>query len=301
MAIQSREEPISLPETVSVADELAKPRDSHVRIDPEVAKYATSDGVEVSEADNKRLKRMIDKRVLTVMVFTYFLQALDKGTLSFAAIMNLREDLNLHGQQVHIPAHVNRDLTAIVLVVDNMYLPRRPCRRVSDQPADSTATRRQIPQHQHHALGSHTCDPRRLQELHLDSHRSNVSWCIRSRLPARILDHEQHVVQARRAGLHRDILVHDERGPANRRGSPGILFLVDPHWPNQGVPGPLPHLRAVLGHLGWVCLRVASGLAYEGKVLLRGGQEVDGGACSRKPDWSAKQEMAPGAVCRGTH
>lgn len=93
-------------ETGSVADEFLKPRNSHARVDPEVAKYATSDGVEVSEADNKRLKRMIDKRVLTVMVFTYFLQALDKGTLPFAAIMNLREDLNLHGQQVRIPKHV---------------------------------------------------------------------------------------------------------------------------------------------------------------------------------------------------
>jgi hypothetical protein len=37
------------------------------------------------------------------MVFTYFLQALDKGTLSFAAIMNLREDLGLVGQQVGSP------------------------------------------------------------------------------------------------------------------------------------------------------------------------------------------------------
>lgn len=33
------------------------------------------------------------------MIFTYFLQALDKGTLSFAAIMGIKQDLHLVGQQ----------------------------------------------------------------------------------------------------------------------------------------------------------------------------------------------------------
>jgi len=70
------------------------------RVDPDVAKYATANGIEISEEESKRLKRMIDKRVLTIMVFTYFLQALDKGTMSFASIMNIRQDLHLHGQQV---------------------------------------------------------------------------------------------------------------------------------------------------------------------------------------------------------
>lgn len=70
------------------------------RVDKEVAKYATSDIVEISEEENKRLKRMIDLRVLAVMIPTYFLQALDKGTMSFASIMGIREDLNLHAQQV---------------------------------------------------------------------------------------------------------------------------------------------------------------------------------------------------------
>ncbi|KIV98729.1 uncharacterized protein PV09_09512 [Verruconis gallopava] len=69
------------------------------KVDAEVAKYATQTGIEVPEAESKRLKRMIDKRVLTVMVFTYFLQALDKGTLSFAVIMGIKDDLHLHGQQ----------------------------------------------------------------------------------------------------------------------------------------------------------------------------------------------------------
>ncbi|KAL3493290.1 major facilitator superfamily domain-containing protein [Aspergillus germanicus] len=38
---------------------------------------------------------MIDRRVLVIMVCTYFLQALDKGTMSFASIMGIREHAGL--------------------------------------------------------------------------------------------------------------------------------------------------------------------------------------------------------------
>ncbi|PVI00180.1 allantoate permease [Periconia macrospinosa] len=63
------------------------------RIDDEVAKYVNATAVVISEEENKRLKRLIDRRVLPIMVFTYFLQALDKGTMSFASIMGIREDI----------------------------------------------------------------------------------------------------------------------------------------------------------------------------------------------------------------
>jgi hypothetical protein len=56
--------------------------------------------IDISPEDNKRLKRNIDKRVLSIMIFTYFLQALDKGTLSFASIMGIKKDTKLVGQQV---------------------------------------------------------------------------------------------------------------------------------------------------------------------------------------------------------
>lgn len=36
---------------------------------------------------------------MRVKIFTYFLQALDKGTMSFTSIMGIQEDTNLHGQQ----------------------------------------------------------------------------------------------------------------------------------------------------------------------------------------------------------
>ncbi|KAF8534644.1 major facilitator superfamily domain-containing protein [Trichophaea hybrida] len=68
------------------------------RIDSEVAKYASDARIDISPEDNKRLKRLIDKRVLSIMIFTYFLQALDKGTMSFASIMGIREDAHLVAQ-----------------------------------------------------------------------------------------------------------------------------------------------------------------------------------------------------------
>lgn len=71
------------------------------RIDGEVAKYASDKAIHIDEKTEKRLKRLIDRRVLTIMIFTYFLQALDKGTMSFASIMGIQEDTGLKGQQVN--------------------------------------------------------------------------------------------------------------------------------------------------------------------------------------------------------
>ncbi|KAF2105502.1 major facilitator superfamily domain-containing protein [Lophiotrema nucula] len=73
--------------------ELEKDHINYDRIDDELAKYAHATRVEISEEENRRLKKLIDRRVLPVMIFTYFLQALDKGTMSFASIMGLRKDV----------------------------------------------------------------------------------------------------------------------------------------------------------------------------------------------------------------
>lgn len=70
------------------------------RVDSEVAKYAATSKVVIDEATNTRLKKLINRRVLYVMIFTYFLQALDKGTLSFASVMGIQEDTHLEGQEV---------------------------------------------------------------------------------------------------------------------------------------------------------------------------------------------------------
>ncbi|KAL0949647.1 hypothetical protein HGRIS_009691 [Hohenbuehelia grisea] len=72
-------------------------------IDAEVAQFfGETSGAKPTIIDaetNKRLRWMVHKRVLTVMVITYFAQTLDKGTINFASIMGIREDTRLHGQQ----------------------------------------------------------------------------------------------------------------------------------------------------------------------------------------------------------
>ncbi|KAJ0387024.1 hypothetical protein COL922a_003175 [Colletotrichum nupharicola] len=73
------------------------------RIDNEIAEYAYATGaIVITEEENKRLKRLIDRRVLPIMVVTYFLQALDKGTMSFSSIMGIRDDIPILKQNYYI-------------------------------------------------------------------------------------------------------------------------------------------------------------------------------------------------------
>ena len=77
--------------------------DKHTAVDEELRQYVVAAGsIEVDEATNKRLRRLIDKRVLVVMTGTYFLQSLDKNAISFAAIMGIQEDAHLVGQDVGV-------------------------------------------------------------------------------------------------------------------------------------------------------------------------------------------------------
>lgn len=56
-------------EQVTSADEtLKKDHMDYDRIDKELAKYATSERIYISDEENKRLRKMIDKRILVVMV-----------------------------------------------------------------------------------------------------------------------------------------------------------------------------------------------------------------------------------------
>ncbi|CAG9946692.1 unnamed protein product [Clonostachys rosea f. rosea IK726] len=68
-------------------------------VDNEVARYVGENRVHIDDAENKRLKRMIDKRILVVMIVTYFTQSLDRGTMSFASIMGIIDDAKLGHNQ----------------------------------------------------------------------------------------------------------------------------------------------------------------------------------------------------------
>ncbi|TRX88961.1 hypothetical protein FHL15_010189 [Xylaria flabelliformis] len=72
------------------------------RVDKEIAKYASQARINISTEENTRLRRLIDRRVLVVMIATYFLQAIDKGTLSFSSIMGLPKDTGLLTPDGHV-------------------------------------------------------------------------------------------------------------------------------------------------------------------------------------------------------
>ncbi|KAK4446047.1 MFS general substrate transporter [Podospora aff. communis PSN243] len=58
-----------------------------------------SERVSLTEADSKRILRKTDKVILTILVWVYLLQILDKTILGYSAIFGLREDTNLTGNQ----------------------------------------------------------------------------------------------------------------------------------------------------------------------------------------------------------
>jgi hypothetical protein len=76
--------------------------------DKETAHFAASPSVEIDAATNKRVFWMVNRRVLVIMLITYFCQSLDKGTLNFASIMNIQKDAHLVGQQVSFHMYAYR-------------------------------------------------------------------------------------------------------------------------------------------------------------------------------------------------
>ncbi|RWA11703.1 hypothetical protein EKO27_g3404 [Xylaria grammica] len=61
-----------------------------------------SDRVVLTEEDNKRIKRKTDKVILTILVWVYFLQILDKSVLGYAATFGLQEATGLSGSQYSV-------------------------------------------------------------------------------------------------------------------------------------------------------------------------------------------------------
>lgn len=80
--------------------------------DDETARYAGAP-IEIDEKTNKKLFWMVNRRVLFIMLGTYFCQSLDKGTLNFASIMGIKDDANLKGQEVS-----STDLLMNIFVLD---------------------------------------------------------------------------------------------------------------------------------------------------------------------------------------
>lgn len=76
-------------------------------VDPEVARFATEGVTPIDKQTNKRLKRLIDRHVLVILMVTYFLQSSDKNALPLSAIMGIRTDAHLVGQEVSSTQNLN--------------------------------------------------------------------------------------------------------------------------------------------------------------------------------------------------
>lgn len=59
----------------------------------------TFEAQQIDPAETKALLRKIDLRLIPLICGTYALQSIDKTTLSYAAVFNVREDLDLRGSQ----------------------------------------------------------------------------------------------------------------------------------------------------------------------------------------------------------
>jgi len=95
------EAPVSALSTHCEITELSERVAEHAKLgDDETSRYVGPRAMQIDEATNKRLFWKINRRILPIMVVTYFCQSLDKGTLNFASIMGIQKDANLKGQEV---------------------------------------------------------------------------------------------------------------------------------------------------------------------------------------------------------
>ncbi|KAG9243612.1 major facilitator superfamily domain-containing protein [Calycina marina] len=60
---------------------------------------AAMERVELNEDDDKRIRRKTDKVILTILIWVYFLQILDKSMLGYGSIFGLQADTGLVGNQ----------------------------------------------------------------------------------------------------------------------------------------------------------------------------------------------------------
>ncbi|KAF2650538.1 MFS general substrate transporter [Lophiostoma macrostomum CBS 122681] len=85
----------------------------------------SSERIHVSPEQNKKVLRKVDLAILPILLSVYFLQSLDKTTLSYASVFNLVQDANLDpdsdqyswlGSIVYVAQLVMQPLVAVLLV-----------------------------------------------------------------------------------------------------------------------------------------------------------------------------------------
>lgn len=110
---------------IETVESIHKPTaDTHGK-DKAAQLLASNERITVTPADNKRVLRRIDLVILPILLSVYFLQSLDKTTLSYASVFGLIEDARLDpdsdqyswlGSIVYIAQLVMQPLVAYFLV-----------------------------------------------------------------------------------------------------------------------------------------------------------------------------------------
>ncbi|CAG9950661.1 unnamed protein product [Clonostachys rosea f. rosea IK726] len=82
----------------------------------------------LTEEDNKRIRRKTDLHILTILVWVYFLQILDKSVLGYGAIFGLREDCELTGNQYSMVSSASAVAQLLVMPLTSWIMVRVPHR-----------------------------------------------------------------------------------------------------------------------------------------------------------------------------
>ncbi|KAK7183002.1 hypothetical protein DPSP01_006049 [Paraphaeosphaeria sporulosa] len=118
-------EEIGKNEEVNTHEEYHKPAPVTKGMDKAAALLASNERIIVTPEENKRVLRKIDLVLLPILLSVYFLQSLDKTTLSYASVFGLIEDADLNpnsdqfswlGSIVYIAQMVMQPLVALLLV-----------------------------------------------------------------------------------------------------------------------------------------------------------------------------------------
>ncbi|WWC86921.1 uncharacterized protein L201_001800 [Kwoniella dendrophila CBS 6074] len=93
-----------------------------------VVKVANEERIEVTEEENKRIRRKTDKRILTVLIWVYFLQILDKSVLGYGNTFGMSKDTHLVGNQYSTLGSINAILQLAWQPFSSYLLVRVPAR-----------------------------------------------------------------------------------------------------------------------------------------------------------------------------
>jgi hypothetical protein len=175
----------------------------------------------------RRLVRKIDTTIAPLLAAVYFLQFLDKTTLSYTAVMGIRTDTNLVGQDysnLSMLFYIGMILAGVMLLMlTSASSGRLPRGRVPNPiPCAARFTPSSLPGDQHHALGCRASLSRCMYDVCRISRLSNFAWCLRELCcPNPRVDY-CHVVQERGARASRFLVLRLQLNHANFRGTPGL-------------------------------------------------------------------------------